>query len=382
MSEQIGMKAVDLETIIENTQANLALFDRNFNFILVNSAYARGSGYSKDQLIGRNHFDLFPNLENQEIFERVRDTGEPYTATEKPFVYKNQPKRGTTYWNWILAPIKTESGRVSRLLLSLLDVTPQVRARQEVEKLAKEARLRAEELDAIISSMADGLVIYGLNGEMVRMNRVAEDMLGFSMKERQLPQAEQLKLVKVGTVDGKLLRSEETPAMRALRGETVRGFVMLLHRADGKTFWVTTSTAPIRGLSGTIIGAVATFSDITAMHQLQEQREDLLRTVSHDLRTPLTSIIGQAQIMEKLLEKTGQNGNLKRSANAILTGGRRMNAMIQDLVDMARLESGQFKLDRVPIDLCDYLSDLKGRLSDALELICSPTILPGGFSFE
>lgn len=59
-----------------------------------------------------------------------------------------------------------------------------------------------------------------------------------------------------------------------------------------------------------------------------------------------------------------------------------MNAMIQDLVDMARLESGQFKLDRVPIDLCDYLSDLKGRLSDALELICSPTILPGGFSFE
>ena len=41
------MKAVDLETIIENTQANLALFDRNFNFILVNSAYARGSGYSR-----------------------------------------------------------------------------------------------------------------------------------------------------------------------------------------------------------------------------------------------------------------------------------------------------------------------------------------------
>ena len=95
-------------------------------------------------------------------------------------------------------------------------------ARDRRSKLAKEARLRAEELDAIISSMADGLVIYGLNGEMVRMNRVAEDMLGFSMKERQLPQAEQLKLVKVGTVDGKLLRSEETPAMRALRGETVR----------------------------------------------------------------------------------------------------------------------------------------------------------------
>lgn len=45
-----------------------------------------------------------------------------------------------------------------------------------------------------------------------------------------------------------------------------------------------------------------------------------------------------------------------------------MNVMIQDLVDMARLESGQLRLDRVPIDLHDYLSDLKGRLSDALDM--------------
>ncbi|NIN96499.1 MAG: GAF domain-containing protein, partial [Anaerolineae bacterium] len=99
----------------------------------VNSAYAQGSGYSKQELFGRNHFELFPHAENQAIFEQVRDTGEPATFQAKPFEFPERPELGTTYWDWSLVPVKDENGDVHGLVLSLLDVTERERARQERE---------------------------------------------------------------------------------------------------------------------------------------------------------------------------------------------------------------------------------------------------------
>ncbi len=136
-NDELLRQAAELAAVVESTQAQLALLDRDMNFVLVNSAYEHGSGYSKEKLIGRNHFELFPHAENRAIFERVRDTGEPYEVLEKPFEFADRPELGTTYWNWVLVPIKDEEGRTRELLLSLLDVTDQVRARRRVEAALK-----------------------------------------------------------------------------------------------------------------------------------------------------------------------------------------------------------------------------------------------------
>lgn len=128
-----------LSTIMENAGAMLAYFDVNFNFVRVNSAYARGSGYGSEGLIGRNHFALFPNEENQRIFEQVRDTGAPAQFYDKPFVYAGQPERGVTYWDWTLVSVLDESGKVGGLVLSLVETTQRVRDQQRIrafERLA------------------------------------------------------------------------------------------------------------------------------------------------------------------------------------------------------------------------------------------------------
>ncbi|MBE0447051.1 MAG: SpoIIE family protein phosphatase [Actinobacteria bacterium] len=119
-----------LQAIMESTDAHLAYLDPAFNFITVNSTYAEGSGHTKEELIGRNHFDLFPNPENEAIFKRVRDTGELVEYRAKPFEYEDQPWRGVTYWDWTLTPVKDASGNVIGLVLSLVDVTESIRAKQ------------------------------------------------------------------------------------------------------------------------------------------------------------------------------------------------------------------------------------------------------------
>jgi PAS domain S-box-containing protein len=112
-----------LNAIMENTDTQLAYLDNEFNFVRVNSAYANGSGHSAEELIGRNHFDLFPDEENMRIFESVRDTGKPVKFKAKPFVFRDQPERGVTYWDWSLNPVKDRDGCVQGMVLSLADVT-------------------------------------------------------------------------------------------------------------------------------------------------------------------------------------------------------------------------------------------------------------------
>lgn len=123
LTEALRSEKNTLDIVMQNTDAQLAYVDRDFNFVLVNPAYAKSSGYAIENLIGRNHFELFPSVENKDIFEMVRDTGESVEFHDKPFVYEDQPLRGVTYWDWTLIPVKDISGGVQGLVLSLVDTT-------------------------------------------------------------------------------------------------------------------------------------------------------------------------------------------------------------------------------------------------------------------
>jgi PAS domain S-box-containing protein len=140
------IQSSDLGAILNATHAQLALLDTDMRFLLVNDAYARSCGHRREELLGRGHFELFPNEENERIFRRVAATGEPFYVEEKPFEYADQPERGVTYWSWSLVPVTAEEGRVHGVLLSLLDVTGQVTARKAVEELSAERTRAAEAL--------------------------------------------------------------------------------------------------------------------------------------------------------------------------------------------------------------------------------------------
>jgi PAS domain S-box-containing protein len=120
--------------------AHLAYLDRDFNLVRVNETYANGSGYSPEALVGKNHFDLFPNTENEMIFTRVRDTGESIAVRDKPFEYRYRPERGMTYWDWTLSPVKNAGGLVVGLVHSLYETTERKKNEDRVHELIAELR--------------------------------------------------------------------------------------------------------------------------------------------------------------------------------------------------------------------------------------------------
>lgn len=227
-------------------------------------------------------------------------------------------------------------------------------------------QLRAE-LDATVNSIADGVIVYAATGDILHTNQAAERLLGYTVQERAESVAERWLTRHAKTPDSLPIPPEAIPTQRALQGEVVHGVIVMFPQAVIGDLWLSVSAAPIRTPDGQTHGVVATYTDITALHHLQEQQKALLQTISHDLRAPLSVIKGHEQVVASTLEEQGVNGTIQQSLASIDRSVNRMDGMIQDLVDATRWESGQLELQREAVNLPRYLADLLQRMSMALD---------------
>ncbi|MCE5228848.1 PAS domain-containing protein [bacterium] len=123
-----------LQTVMNGAKSShLVYLDRDFNFVRVNETYARGCGYTPEQMAGINIFALYPGPELKAIFERVRDTGESASGHDDPFEFPDQPERGLTYWDWTLNPVKDPAGHVIGLIFSLYETTKRKQAELDLQ---------------------------------------------------------------------------------------------------------------------------------------------------------------------------------------------------------------------------------------------------------
>jgi PAS domain S-box-containing protein len=165
-----------LASVMQATDVMLACFDAEFNFVWVNDAYARGCRRRPEDLIGRNHFALFPNEENEGIFRAVLDTGEPVFHKDKAFEYRDQPERGITYWDWSLAPVRDNGGRATGLVLSLRETTEHKRAEEAL-------RMARERTDTILNSITDAFFALDREWRFTYLNPQGERQLRTTVAE-------------------------------------------------------------------------------------------------------------------------------------------------------------------------------------------------------
>jgi PAS domain S-box-containing protein len=151
------------DKMLETIDLQLAYLDLDFNFIKVNSLYAKGAGRNINELIGKNHFDLFPNEENHRIFRMVRESGQSIEFQAKPFAHPDQPEKGTTYWDWVLKPVKTGDGNVTGLLLSLKEVTDRYKIWKQSKRSAFQLMLYTTLAIFIVELLIMGSIYFIFN---------------------------------------------------------------------------------------------------------------------------------------------------------------------------------------------------------------------------
>ncbi len=364
---ELRRRNYSLETTLEYTHMLVAYLDPQFNFIKVNRAYAEADEREPSFFPGKNHFDLYPNAENAEIFRNVVETGKPYFAYAKPFEYIEHPERGVSYWDWSLVPITEPEGTVTGLVFTLVDVTERERleaARRESEKALRE---QEELLRTIIKSTNDGMIAIDKNGSVFLFNPAAEAMFGYRQSEI------------IGQNLDRLIPEEYREIHRRYvknyfdTGEPNRATHQLLklsaRRRDGSEFPMEISLATGRRGKEPFVIAIA--RDITDREQAEERARKLQRRVeeqqklavvgqlaagiAHDFNNILTGMMGRAEMLSLM---PGVPKSYQDDAHAILQEGRRAANLVQQILDF----SSKSIIRKQPLELLPFLDKIVKRL--------------------
>ncbi|GEM_PF-4425059 len=127
-----------LRTILSNTLFLIAYLDPDFNFICVNFAYAQANLKDIDFFTGRNYFELYPDMNKKQVFERVLATGETYYAYAEQLNFAANPIDVITYWDWSLRPVTEKDGKVQGFLLCFANVTEHKWTHDELMRAQKD----------------------------------------------------------------------------------------------------------------------------------------------------------------------------------------------------------------------------------------------------
>jgi PAS domain S-box-containing protein len=119
LAEQSGI----LEKIFSNIHLCVVYLDAQFNFVRVNRAYADAWGHPPEFFDGKNLFDLYPHAENEAIFRRTVEAGEPHTAYAEPLEFPDSTERRVAFWDWTVQPVRGATGEVHGVIYCLIDVT-------------------------------------------------------------------------------------------------------------------------------------------------------------------------------------------------------------------------------------------------------------------
>ncbi|MHB8094995.1 MAG: PAS domain S-box protein [Candidatus Aminicenantales bacterium] len=232
----------------------LVILDRHFNFIRVNKAYASTEGMKVEDFEGRNHFKLFPNRGNEEIFKRVIRLRKPFQAKAKSYSSPRHPEKGVTYWDWTLDPVLDERGEVDCLVFALNDVTEQTRAHGELRR--SELLLRT-----VLDTLPVGVWITDKNGAILISNPAGQRIWAGVKKVKADAQG-----ASAGwKADAKNPLSPEAWATsRAVaRGITDAGEELEIECFDGRRKFVLNSALPIRDTEGGVTGAIVISQETT-----------------------------------------------------------------------------------------------------------------------
>lgn len=225
--------------------------------------------------------------------------------------------------------------------------------RHEIAAQAHQLAVEKSRAEGIIHSMADGVLTVDLEGHITLINRGVERLAGVAFDDvRGRPWASALG---AHTASGQPVDDAVSPVAEVLRtGAPVSSHDVRLWRADQTMVEVSLSAAPIRQAGGDMIGVVCVLRDVTAEREAARLQQEFIALVSHEIRTPMAVIFGFAEL---LLSRERLSENARRFAETIYQHAQRLSDLINDFLDIHRLESGRMPIHPRAIDVQEVIQE-------------------------
>lgn len=400
-SESLARRQLaELEAVYAGAPVGLAFLGADLRYLRVNGRLATLNGIAAADHVGRSVAEVTPQLAPflEPLLRGVLATGEPVRGLEFASEAPGEPG-GVRDWMIDYFPATDDGGRVIGITCAVVEVTEVKRAEAAAgAALRREARLLAQ--------MHEAVIVTDLAGTITSWNPGAERLYGY----------------RAGDVIGRsvaLLYFEEDRGdvnalvLEPLRREGVLALDLRNRRADGSACWVRLSLALVRDESGVAEGMVGYSTDITDRVRGEALRDALLAsesaahaaaetaraeaeaaraqaeraeraksafiaTMSHELRTPLNAIAGHVQLIEMGIH--GPVTEAQRSAlGRVEQAQRHLLQLINDVLNVARLEANAVTYNLQPVSLVEVLAELDpliGPQADAKQLTLTVDVDP------
>jgi len=352
-----------VQTVVESAPVGIAAFgmDADLTVRMANDQYLQllDAPWRTDGITGRGVREFIPGADAAGLIalaQQVAAQGETIALREFAF---NGFGRGAGYFDATVVPLRESGAGITGILTVVADVTERVQARQRIEELAWDAAQRASELEAVIASIADGVMMTDAEGRIVLENAASRRLTGRTQSAVSFDLETQVTAQDLRDSGGAPIPPNDLPLGRAVRGETVTEQVLIVRRADtGEDRFLMCSSAPVQAGSGAITGAVAVFRDITEMKQLDQMKDEFVSIAAHELRTPLTAIKGYAELLDRRLRTQGGRESDLRSLGVIRKQTARLAGLVNEMLEVSRIEVGHLQLNSEPFDLPSLVGDV------------------------
>lgn len=384
--------------------AIVAITDVQGHITYANDKFCEISGYSREEMLGKDHRIVNSGYHPPEFFREMYRTvgrGQVWHG-----ILRNRAKNGEHYWvDATIVPARGKNGKVDRYIAIRFDVTEQ--------KHIEEALRRVTTLQAaILDNAGYSIIATNPDGVITTFNRAAERMLGYSASEMiglQTPEvfhdqqemaarAAQLAAeTDAPMTKGMALFSEEVS--RQLVSEAEWTYI----RKDGSRFPVLLSVTALRDAEGALTGMLGIAVDISdrkhAEEELRQHRDHLrdlvkeqtagilhakdeaeranhaksefLANMSHELRTPMHAILSFSKLGRERVGSLPPE-RLRDYFDRICTSGERLLGTINDLLDLSKLEAGKMHMERQRLDLARLCQEV---LADFEQLAAAKHLL-------
>ncbi len=359
------MATLPFEQIVENAPDAIVIVDGSGTIVLVNAQVERLFGHERGDLLGQKIEMLLPER------HRGRHVGhrDGYAASPRArpmdvgAVLHGLRRDGSEFPVEIaLSPVRTAEGLLTSA--AIRDVTERL-------QIEASARVSMERLTSAVEAYQDGFAVYDADDRLLLCNSVFRRVIGETFSGPvQGATFEAILAAKTELYDPGEEGIEALAARRLAHRREARGAIELKTR-DGRTFRIADRATPEGGRITTLYDLT---DDASRSAELVEARRaaetanaaksEFLRSMSHELRTPLNAILGFAQLLQR--DRTLAERPL-RLVDHMLRGGAHLLRLIDDVLDLARVEAGSILLSPEPVSLAEVLEGVRQTLAPLAE---------------
>ena len=326
--QQVQVPDHDIFTVIDSLSEGVFVIDNEWRYTYVNRGAEELVGRSREELLGKNVWKLFPEAIDTVIYRESMKAVQEQQSRQFEVFYPALNK-------WFESKIyPTHEG----LTVFSRDITGRKDAEAELARYA-----------AIVTSSDDAIVSKTLNGIITSWNSAAERMFGYRAEEAI---GQPITLI----IPPELLEEEVDIIGKLRQGIPIQHYETVRLRKDGTRVNVSLSISPVKDSAGNIMGAAKIARDISERLELERRKDEFISIASHELKTPITTLKGFIQLLLRKFERQGMPEALP-TLTRMEAQVNRLTRLIDELLDASKIHAGRLDYEEEPVDLAALLRE-------------------------